>query len=151
VDDANATMTVLDIDLDFFLQQRVTGPRRRRPSCKDIAPWAASAVEKFLVQQCGLDSRKPLPGSIVKEHHELFDIWQHLIETGQLTVPFDLVHIDAHADVGMGGLGEVVPPLVPLKPTDSELADEESGFDDIMRIAATQAFGALYALQEAKE
>ena len=48
-----------------------------------------------------------------------------------------------------GGLGGVVPPLVPPKPTDSE-ADEECGFDDIMMMAATQVFGAIYALREAE-
>ena len=50
-----------------------------------------------------------------------------------------------------GSTGKVVPPLMPPLPTDSELADDESGFDDIMRIAATQVGGALYALRNANE
>ena len=49
-----------------------------------------------------------------------------------------------------GGLGEVVPPLMPPRPTDSE-ADEESGFDDIMMRAATQVYGAIYALRDGVE
>ncbi len=49
-----------------------------------------------------------------------------------------------------GGFGEVILPLMPPRSTDSE-ADEESGFDDIMVMAATQAFGAIYALRDSEE
>lgn len=96
-------MNVLDIDLDFFLHQRVADSvRHGRPSSEDIDAWTPNAVERFLERQCGLDARMPVAGCVVTEHHELFDIWKRLIENRELTTPFNLVHVDAHADMGMG-------------------------------------------------
>ncbi len=96
-------MNVLDIDLDFFLDERVTTPLPPvRPSDNDYIPWTTDAVETFLTDCCRLDPNRPLPGAIVTEHHELFAIWKKLISMDQLAIPFNLVHVDAHADMGMG-------------------------------------------------
>jgi hypothetical protein len=96
-------MRVLDLDLDFFLDKRVESPPSRgRPSPADVHPWRSCDIEEFLVKQCGLDPRNPLPGRAVVEHHELFDVWKDMVARGQLIIPFDLVHVDAHADMGMG-------------------------------------------------
>ena len=95
-------MNVLDIDLDFFVHQRVTTPLPPgRPSAADYTPWTADDVEAFLTDRCGLDPKRPLLGSIVTEHHELFAIWRELIATNRLASPFELVHVDAHADMGI--------------------------------------------------
>jgi hypothetical protein len=55
-----------------------------------------------MVDQCNLNPDQPIPGCVVAEHDEVFDIWKRLIESKRLEVPFDLVHVDAHADMGMG-------------------------------------------------
>lgn len=35
-------------------------------------------------------------------HDEVFYDWRNKIESGQLFPPFEVVHVDAHADLGMG-------------------------------------------------
>ena len=96
--------TVLDIDLDFFLDN-IANCREgdeRLPS-DEYNPWPADSVRTFLTRQCGLTT--PLPGAVVTEHHELFDVWTSLIDAGRLSIPFNLIHVDAHADMGMGDGG----------------------------------------------
>lgn len=98
-------MYVLDLDLDFFIQGRVTGrsdARSNRPSDAEVQPQPHSEVSCFLEGACGLSKERRVPGQIVESHHELFPVLKHLIQTGRLTVPFELVHIDAHFDFGVG-------------------------------------------------
>lgn len=39
----------------------------------------------------------------MSEHHnELFYLWGEAIEAGRLAAPFEVVHVDAHADLGLG-------------------------------------------------
>lgn len=56
----------------------------------------------FLEQQCGLNTSRKIPGRIVRHHDEAFLFWRELILKGLLKVPFEVVHIDAHADLGLG-------------------------------------------------
>jgi hypothetical protein len=96
-------MRILNIDLDFFLSDIRYSPRNRlRPTAKDFKPWPPEAVHDFMERNCGLDPAVRLPGILVKTHDEVFDIWKKQIQTGQLKTPFDVVHIDAHADLGLG-------------------------------------------------
>lgn len=96
-------MKVLDIDLDFFIDPR---PRRRaksgRLSTTEFRAWSAQSVEEYLTQRCNLQKGCPLPGAIVECHHELFDHWRSLISSSDLESPFQLTHLDSHADMGMG-------------------------------------------------
>jgi hypothetical protein len=94
---------VLDIDLDFFLSGIAArqAPRGQRLS-EDLTPWSEAAVCQFLEGQCGLDSSRPVPGKFVEEHDAVFNEWRSLILAQRLNVPFDVVHVDAHADLGMG-------------------------------------------------
>lgn len=91
-------MTVLDIDLDFFvtpIKHMVDGDTRLdgdRYSVED----ADSAME-FLHSRCGLPRTDVLPGAIFEHHEELFD---HAI--ARWTEPVHLIHVDAHADIGGG-------------------------------------------------
>jgi hypothetical protein len=96
-------VNILDIDIDAFLDPR---PRRKatsgRLSSNDYRPWSHSDVEDFLTRRCNLRKDRPLPGGVVTYHHELFDHWNSLIESGQIDAPFHLTHVDSHADMGMG-------------------------------------------------
>jgi hypothetical protein len=101
-------MRILDIDLDFFLDDvayhRSSGRERLG---EDYRPWGESAVRAFLEQRCGLLKNHPVPGRLVIHHHEAFLFWRELVEGGSLAVPFEVVHVDAHADLGVGDAGYV--------------------------------------------
>lgn len=94
-------MRVLNIDLDFFLNNRVTGRRDNdsRPDDRGLVPWSADAVVQYI--EDSLNLKAPIPGKIVRSHHEVFFQWRNLIEQGRLAWPFFVCHVDAHADLGM--------------------------------------------------
>lgn len=96
------TMRILDIDLDFFLNTTRFWPSFGRPEDPTLRPWSPEAVQNFLEKQCGLRRDRPLPGLIVDEHHEVFFDWRIRIAQGLLVPPFEVVHLDAHADLGYG-------------------------------------------------
>lgn len=95
-------MRILDLDLDFFLDHRPLFTPRGRPDLAASAPWDADRVREFLERRCGLDARNPLPGRTVTHHHEVFLDWRERIAQGRLAPPFEVVHVDWHADLGMG-------------------------------------------------
>jgi hypothetical protein len=96
-------MKVLDIDLDFFLSHILRYPDNdTRPSADEFPPWAPECVHEFMERNCGLTSSSKLPAMLVRTHDEVFDLWKEQIRTGQLHAPFDVIHIDAHADLGLG-------------------------------------------------
>ncbi|MGN1067305.1 MAG: hypothetical protein ACI4RE_00245 [Christensenellales bacterium] len=52
------TMRVLDLDLDFFLQDCCPlAPIGERPTLAGHAPWPVETVRAFLEMQCGLSLR----------------------------------------------------------------------------------------------
>jgi hypothetical protein len=96
-------MNVLDIDLDFFLNERATGRADdidSRPDDHGLVPWDSGEVIRFLEGPLHVTGR--VPGSVVSSHHEVFFRWRTLIAQHRLTVPFYVCHVDAHADLGMG-------------------------------------------------
>ena len=98
-------MIILDIDLDFFLSDIVSGfgrARHGRPNKRYHRPWAKDQVRCFLEDKCKLRKDHPLPGKVVVEHHEVFIDWRERVLSGKITPPFTVFHIDAHADLGMG-------------------------------------------------
>lgn len=99
-------MRVLDIDLDFFLDRAPHGidtSRGQRLNPHDFEPWSIEEVVLFLENQCGVHA--PVPGRSVDEHDEIFRTWRDLITAGWLETPFHVTHVDAHADMDMGGRG----------------------------------------------
>jgi hypothetical protein len=96
-------MSVLDIDLDFFVRPypHQCAQGGRLPGCR-YHPWGESETREYLINRCGLREGHKVPGAIATEHHELFDNWRALIEHGVLRAPFDLTHVDSHADLSMG-------------------------------------------------
>lgn len=114
-------MRVLDLDLDFFLDGVVHRPAPgSRPTATSIAPWSTDRVREFLETQCGLDANRPVPAKKVETHDEVFDCWLTAIQLGELRPPFEVVHVDAHADLGMGDSGYVflLTRLLSLPPTE---------------------------------
>jgi len=109
---------ILDIDLDFFLNKVQFWPGFGRPVDPALRPWSPEAVRDFLENRCGLRRDRPLPGLIVDEHHEIFFDWRRRIQEGLLQPPFEVVHIDAHADLGFGdaSVPYVVTELLSLSP-----------------------------------
>jgi len=97
-------MRFLDLDLDFFLNEDafcVDADGKRQGT--DYQVWSISRVRHFLENRCGLSRNPPLRGRTVKTHDGVLDFWHMLIESGNLAIPFDVIHIDAHPDLWIGG------------------------------------------------
>lgn len=95
-------MRVLDLDLDFFLRDKAhfLDGSEERLNPVEYPPWPLDLVMAFLTEHCRLDG--PRPGFVVEQHNELFYLWGEAIKVGQLAAPFEVVHVDAHADLGLG-------------------------------------------------
>ena len=97
-------LRMLDIDLDFFVRGVAYWPTQtERLDDTDYPAWSLEDAIVFLEERCALTG--PLPGFVVTNHGELFARWRTAIESGALTAPFSVTHVDAHADLGMGDLG----------------------------------------------
>ena len=64
--------------------------------------WSEARVRSFLESNLGLSTDRKIPGRIVVGHNEALQFWKELIGTEDLTVPFEVVHVDSHADLGLG-------------------------------------------------
>ena len=100
-------MQVLDLDLDYFNERYDTGIK---DSVQERLPeeyyggsvWSERRVRRFLEDNLGLSKIKKIKGRIVKHHNESLLFWENLIAEGKLSDPFEVVHIDSHADLGCG-------------------------------------------------
>ncbi len=97
-------MRFLDLDLDFFLNENAycSGFDGGRLG-SEYKPWSASKVRHFLEDRCGLSPGAPVQGRTVESHDGVLDFWHTLIESSKLKVPFEVIHIDAHPDLWVGG------------------------------------------------
>lgn len=95
---------VLDIDLDFFLDKILYADDepRGRLSSKEYVPDAMDEALTFLRERCQMSEKEPIPGFTCKHHREVFFHWRRMLKSGQLKVPFEVIHVDAHADMGLG-------------------------------------------------
>ena len=99
-------MRVLDLDLDFFLADCCPLAKvGERPELSGHEPWKVEEVRAFLQENCGLSREKPTPGQWFETHDGALKFWARLLEEGKLTAPFEVVHIDAHSDLGVGKPG----------------------------------------------
>ncbi len=99
-------MWVLDLDLDFFLSDCCPlANRGERPSSGAATPWTEAAVVSFLENGLGLDPSRPIPGRITETHDGALGFWKERMDAGLLPRPFSVVHVDAHADLGIGKPG----------------------------------------------
>jgi hypothetical protein len=96
---------ILDIDLDFFQQDVCYSPSKSGSRLSDqraFAPWSKKAVRSFLENRCLLSKSSPKPGFFCVTHDLVFDKWNTMIRESMLQPPFHVVHVDAHADLGLG-------------------------------------------------
>lgn len=97
-------MRVLDIDLDFFLNDCCPlAPVGERPSLEGHEPWNADSVVEFLKCNCGI--KNSIPGRIFETHDRALCFWLELMEKEKLSHPFHVTHIDAHSDLGIAKPG----------------------------------------------
>ena len=102
----NDGMQVLDLDLDFFLSDCCPlAPKGERPSEDCASPWTEAAVVSFLENGLGLSTAYPVPGCITETHDGALAFWKARMNARQLIKPFSVVHVDAHADLGIGKPG----------------------------------------------
>lgn len=100
-------MKVLDLDLDYFMESVETGiasgtVERISEDVYGEKVWSENRVRTFLEQNLGLSKCHRLPGRIVTNHNESLFFWEDLIASGKLVAPFEVVHVDSHADLGCG-------------------------------------------------
>lgn len=99
-------MKVLDLDLDYFLKHVYTGipyscKERIEEDCDEYV-WSKNEVINFLEHNLGLSKERKTPGRIVKNHDEALFFWEELINDKKLLEPFEVIHVDSHADLGLG-------------------------------------------------
>lgn len=61
--------------------------------------WPEREVRDFLEGNLGLSKQNRTRGSVVAGHNESLFFWRELI--GDFSTPFDVIHIDSHADLGL--------------------------------------------------
>lgn len=64
--------------------------------------WSQIKVRQFFEKNLGLSKVNKIPGRIVSGHNESLIFWEELIAGGKLIDPFDVIHVDSHADLGLG-------------------------------------------------
>lgn len=99
------TMRILDIDMDYFLKEipilmSESGIERRLDD--EYQVWNKAEVIDFLENKLGLSKEVKIKGEIVTHHNEALYYWRKLIREERLSAPFEVVHIDSHADLGLG-------------------------------------------------
>lgn len=100
-------MRVLDLDMDYFMRSVAThiseSESERLPEYDyGDSVWNEKEVRAFLEDNLGLSKQKRIRGRVVAGHNEALFYWRELIENGRLTTPFDVIHVDSHADLGLG-------------------------------------------------
>lgn len=99
-------MRVLDLDMDYFMTEIANTPfsYKERLAEEDYgnSVWSAEEVRQFLEHNLGLSKTHKIPGKIVSGHNEALFFWEELINGKKLSDSFDVVHVDSHADLGLG-------------------------------------------------
>jgi len=119
-------MWILDLDLDFFLNACCPlALYGQRPNSSCAKPWEPEAVEAFLERNLGLRKDRPIPGIVTETHDGALAFWKARMEAGALNTPFSVVHVDAHADLGIGkpGPGFVLNNVLGIPPKDRDAFD----------------------------
>jgi hypothetical protein len=67
----------------------------------DFIPWSEAELRDFLKDQCGLTKTRKVPGRFNTEHDGAFKFFSEFAEKSGTNLA--LTHVDAHADLGLGG------------------------------------------------
>lgn len=94
-------MRILDIDLDLFQ----SGIASDTNDADEFQAWTAQEA-RDLLERLGLLPSMGTAAKYCVHHDEVFWLWRELIQLNRLPTPFTVVHVDAHADLGLGGLGD---------------------------------------------
>lgn len=100
-------MKLLDLDMDYFMDKiAVSAPEssseRLSEESYGNSVWDEKRVRDFLETNLGLSKSRKIRGRIVTGHNEALFFWKELIKKRELTIPFEVIHIDSHADLGLG-------------------------------------------------
>ena len=97
--------------MDFFTDQPVSNEancnsqERLDDTYYGKHVWQEKRVRSFFENNLGLSASTKILGRIVSNHDGALYFWEELINQEKLTVPFSVLHIDAHADLGFGCIG----------------------------------------------
>lgn len=100
-------MKILDLDMDYFMNRiasdipESTVERLPEEEYGDCV-WEKDIIIDFLENNLGLSKDRKIKGRIVSGHNEALLFWRELIEKGELIKPFEVIHVDSHADLGLG-------------------------------------------------
>jgi hypothetical protein len=92
---------ILDIDMDYFLTEKTSYHKDRKQINNKIV-WTKSEIIEFLEKKLGLSKNNKIKGRIVTYHNEALNFWEELVDDKKLKVPFEVIHVDSHADLGLG-------------------------------------------------
>lgn len=98
-------MRLLDIDMDYFLKEipiMISENNMGRVSDDSYPVWNQKEVTDFFENRLGLSQKAKIKGKIIENHNEALYYWRQLILENKITVPFEIIHIDSHADLGLG-------------------------------------------------
>lgn len=99
-------MKVLDLDMDYFMESIANTPfsvsERLDEEEYGSCVWPQARVKDFLENNLGLSKKHRIPGRIVVGHNESLFFWEELVSKNLLSDPFEVVHVDSHADLGLG-------------------------------------------------
>lgn len=100
-------MKILDLDMDYFMAKIATDieeSSNERLNEKDYGNcvWTNNCIRCFLEENLGLSKTNKVKGRIVRNHNEALFFWKELIYKGKLDTPFEVIHVDSHADLGLG-------------------------------------------------
>lgn len=100
-------MRILDLDMDYFIDSVATfisesSEERLDEEYYANTVWSSERVRTFLECNLGLSKDVKIRGRIVSGHNESLHFWQELINSGELDIPFEVIHVDSHADLGLG-------------------------------------------------
>lgn len=100
-------MKILDLDMDYFMDRIATdiaeSIEERLPEAEYAGSvWSEQRIRDFLENNLGLSRQNRIKGRVVLGHNESLFTWKELIDKGELNVPFEVIHVDSHADLGLG-------------------------------------------------
>lgn len=100
-------MRILDLDMDYFMDSIAiniaeSDEGRLSEEYYGDCVWSEQRIRDFLERNLGLSKHNKIKGRVVSGHNEALFFWRELIESKRLEVPFEVVHVDSHADLGLG-------------------------------------------------
>lgn len=100
-------MRILDLDMDYFMDSVATfipesSIERLNEEQYSNAVWSPERVKTFFECNLGLSKNLKIKGRIVSGHNEALHFWKELINAGKLEIPFEVIHVDSHADLALG-------------------------------------------------